>query len=93
MTGKRPRSIYCSPGERDALGERAAAAGLSVSSFVLARGLADVGSEEEASGLTEAERTELHDGIRWLAGLADMLHDAMADDGVPEETAAKDGGV
>lgn len=91
MTGKRPRSIYCSPGERDALGERAAAAGLSVSSFVLARGLADDGGEAEASGLTEAERAELHDGIRWLVGLAAMLHDAMADDGAPEDDAAKDG--
>ncbi len=91
-TAKRPRSVYCSPGERDALGERAAAAGVSVSSFVLERALGDGGGKGEAPRLSEAERAELHDGVRRLIGFADVIRGAVADEGSPEEAAAKDGG-
>lgn len=89
MTGnKRPRSVYCSPEERDAIGARAAAAGMTVSSFVLERGLAGGGAGGAAAGLTAEERAELHEGVRRLIGFAGMVRDAAAEDGAPEETAA-----
>ena len=74
MTGnKRPRSVYCSPEERDEIGARAAAAGMTVSSFVLERGLAGGGAGEAAAGLTAAERAELHAGVRRLIDFAGMI--------------------
>lgn len=89
MTGnKRPRSLYCSPEERDAIGALAAAAGMTVSSFVLERGLAGGRAGGAAAGLTAAERVELHAGVRGLIGFAGMVRDAAADDGAPGETAA-----
>ncbi len=93
MTGnKRPRSVYCSPEERDAIGTRAAAAGMTVSSFVLERGLADGVAGGTAAGLTAAERAELHAGVRRLIGLAGLVRDAAADDGASEERAAGEEG-
>ena len=94
VTGKkRPRSVYCSPEERDAIGARAAAAGMTVSSFVLARGLASGGVGEAAAGLTAAERAELHEGVRRLIGFAGMVRDAAAVDGAREETAVGEEGA
>lgn len=75
MNRKRPRSVYCSPEEHAAIRERAAAAGLPVSRFLLER--AQQAREEAGSGpaaaLTEAERAELHDGVRVLSAFADLL--------------------
>ncbi len=76
MTGRRPHSIWCSPGERDAIGARAAAAGMTVSRFVMERALAKGGAGERAATLTEAERDELHDGVRRLIGFVRLLEDA-----------------
>lgn len=89
MTGnKRPRSVYCSPEEHDAIGVRAAAAGMTVSSFVLERGLAGGGAKGASAGLTAAERAELHEGVRRLIGFAGMVRDAAAEDATREQTAA-----
>ena len=94
MTGnKRPRSVYCSPEERDAIGARAAAAGMTVSSFVLERGLAGGGAGVAAAGLTAAERAELHEGVRRLIDFAGLVRDAAADDGASVETAAGEEGA
>ena len=92
MNRKRPRSVYCSPEEHAAIRERAAAAGLPVSRFLLER--AQQAREEAGSGpaaaLTEAERAELHDGIRMLAAFADLLLGA-APGGGPGALPADDG--
>ena len=92
MSRKHPRSVYCSPEEQAAIRERAAAAGLPVSRFLLER--AQQAREEAGSGpaaaLTEAERVELHDGIRVLAAFADLLCGA-APGGGPEAPSADSG--
>ena len=93
MTNKRPRSLYCSPEERDAVGARAAAAGMTVSAFVLERGLAGSAGKESDAGLTAAERAELHEGVRRLIGFAGVVRDAAADGGALEETAAGEAGA
>ena len=93
MTGnKRPHSLYCSPEERDAIGARAAA-GMTVSSFVLERGLAGGRAGGAAAGLTAAERAELHAGVRRLIRLAGLVRNAAADDGANEGTAAGEEGA
>ena len=86
MSRKRPRSVYCSPEEHAAIRERAAAAGLPVSRFLLERAREEVGSGP-AAALTEAERAELHDGIRVLAAFADLLSGAAPESGSPEPPA------
>lgn len=85
MTGRRPRSVWCSPEERDAIGARAAAAGLTVSRFVLERALAEDGSGGAAAPLTEAERAELHEGVSQLIDIMRLLEGAVADEGTPAE--------
>lgn len=82
MQQKRPRNVYCSPGERAAILKAAAAAGKSVSSFVLDRAL-DGGDIGRAGRLTEEERAELRDGVGRLAGLV----------GLPPPGAERDGGA
>ena len=89
MSRKRPRSVYCSPEEHAAIQERAAAAGLPVSRFLLERAREEAGSGP-AAVLTEAERAELHDGIRVLAAFADLLLGA-ASGGGPGALPADDG--
>ena len=80
MSLRRPRSMYCSPGERDAIQERAAAAGQPVSRFVMERALS--GEEAgRAAALTVEERAELHDGVRRLVALAGVLRSAAGDGG------------
>lgn len=68
MQHKRPRSVYCSPEERDAILKGAAAAGKSVSRFILDLAL-DGEDACRAGALTEQERAELRDGVRRLAAL------------------------
>ena len=68
MQPKRPRSVYCSPEERDAIQERAADAGKSTSGFVLDLALED-GTDSRTEALTDEERAELCDGVRRLAAL------------------------
>ena len=80
MSRKRPRSVYCSPGEYAAIQERAAAAGRPVSRFVLERALKGGGT---AVALTEEERAELHDGVRRLVAFADLLRGAAPESGGP----------
>ena len=94
MSRKRPRSVYCSPEEHAAIQERAASAGLPVSRFLLERALKD-GGTAPAAALTEAERAELHDGIRVLAAFADLLCGAASGGGpgaLPADGGARDRG-
>ena len=72
------------------IGARAAAAGMTVSRFVMERALAEGGAGERAAALTEAERDELHDGVRRLIGFVRLLEEAVGNDDMPE--AAEDGG-
>ena len=95
MNRKRPRSVYCSPGEHAAIQERAAAAGKPVSRFLLERAQEEPGSGP-AAALTEEERAELHDGVRALVAFADLLRGA-APEGIgpgapagPADTGAED---
>ncbi|MYE60361.1 MAG: DUF1778 domain-containing protein [Alphaproteobacteria bacterium] len=67
MQPRRPRSVYCSLEERDAIRQAAAAAGKSVSAFVIGRALEDGEEEGGAAALTEEERVELRDGVLRLA--------------------------
>ena len=90
MSRKRPRSVYCSPEEHAAIRERAAATGLPVSRFLMERAREEAGSGP-AAVLTEAERAELHDGIRVLAAFADLLRGA-APGGGPGAPPADSGG-
>jgi len=74
MQQRRPRSVYCSLEEREAIRQAAAAAGKSVSGFVIGRALEDgeEGDGEEGDGaeaLTEDERVELRDGVLRLAAM------------------------
>ena len=82
MQQKRPRNVYCSPGERAAILKAAAVAGKSISSFLLDRALDD-GGIGRAGGLTEDERAELRNGLGRLAGLV----------GLPPPGAEHDGGA
>ncbi len=87
MSRKRPRSVYCSPGEYAAIQERAAAAGKPVSRFVLERALKGLGTAP-AVALTEEERAELHDGVRRLVAFVDLLRGAGPESGGPGAPAA-----
>lgn len=49
---------------------------MTVSRFVMERALAKGGAGERAATLTEAERDELHDGVRRLIGFVRLLEDA-----------------
>ena len=82
MQPQRPRSVYCSPEERDAIQERAADAGRSTAGFVLDLALED-GADGRADALTEEERAELRDGVRRLVALL----------GIPGSGEANAGGV
>ena len=81
MSVRRPRSVYCSPAERDAIRERAA--GSTVSGFVMARALEDDGP----AALTAEERAELHAGLPMLTGLVDALCEALSGEATGESTA------
>ena len=69
MQQKRPRSVYCSLDERDAIRQSAAAAGKSISAFVIGRALEDGKDESGEEALTEEERAELRDGVLRLAAV------------------------
>ena len=69
MQQRRPRSVYCSLEERDAIRQAASAAGKSVSAFVIGRALEDMEDEDSAAALTEEERAELRDGVLRLAAV------------------------
>lgn len=69
MQQRRPRSVYCSLKERDAIRQAASAAGKSVSAFVIGRALEDGEEEGGAAALTEEERAELREGVLRLAAV------------------------
>ena len=80
MIRKRPRGVYCSPDERAAIRERAAAAGKSVSRLVL--DLAFAGdADPHASALTAEELVELLDGFRILVAFVRALKGQTTDGG------------
>ena len=62
MIVKRPRGVYCSMEEREAIRKRAAAAGKSVSRLFLDAVLAD-DADSRASALTAEEQAELLEGF------------------------------
>ena len=69
MQQRRPRSVYCSLEEQDAIRQVASAAGKSVSAFVIGRALEDMEEEGGAVALTEEERAELREGVMRLAAV------------------------
>ena len=69
MQQRRPRSVYCSLEEREAIRQAAAAAGKSVSAFVIGRALEHGEDEAGEEALTEDERAELRGGVRRLAAV------------------------
>lgn len=80
---KRPRGVSCSPAQRDAIRERAAAAGKTVSRLVLDAALAD-GTGGHATALSAEELTELLRGFRTLVAFVRVLRDrAVVDSGHP----------
>ena len=79
---KRPRGVSCSPEQRDAIRERAAAAGKTVSRLVLDAALAD-GTGGHAPALSAEELTELLRGFRTLVAFVRVLRDRATDSGDP----------
>ncbi len=63
MIPKRPRNLHCSRAERDAIRERAAAAGKTVTRFLLDP-VVSGDREDEVRGLTPRELAELCEGLR-----------------------------
>lgn len=63
MIRKRPRNLHCSKAARDAIRERAAAAGKTVSRLVLDAAVSG-GQEDRVAGLTPGELAELCEGMR-----------------------------
>lgn len=90
MQHKRPRSVYCSPEERDAILKGAAAAGKSVSRFILDLAL-DGGDACRRGALTEEERAELRDGVRRLAALVGVPPPGAEQDGSTASSAEETG--
>lgn len=79
---KRARGVHCSPEQRDAIRERAAAAGSTVSRLVLDAALADR-TGGRASALSAEELAELHRGFRTLVAFVGFLRDRTAEGGDP----------
>lgn len=77
---KRPRGVSCGPEQRDAIRERAAAAGKTVSRLFLDAALAD-GTGGHATALSAEELTELLRGFRTLAAFVRILRDRAAEGG------------
>ena len=67
--GRRQRSLYCRPEEQAAIRGRAAAAGKTISRYMLDLALAD-DPDRHPVVLTPAEQAELRDGVRELLVLA-----------------------
>ena len=64
-SGRRQRSLHCKPAEQVMIRERAAAAGKTVSRYVMELALAD-DPDRHPLVLTEEEQAELRDGVREL---------------------------
>ena len=77
---KRARGVYCSPEQRDAIRERAAAADKTVSRLFLDAALADR-TDGRASALSAEELTELFRGFRTLVAFVRILRDRAAEGG------------
>ena len=79
MSRARRRSVYCTPAEWAEIAERAAAAGMSISGFLIACGLAE--DEEDAPdtllALTEEEQRTQFDRIADLNRWARAMYDRM----------------
>jgi len=69
-SGRRQRSLYCNPAEQAMIRERAAAAGMTVSRYVIERALAD-DPDRHPLVLTEEEQAEVRGGV---LELRDFVH-------------------
>ena len=67
--GRRQRSLYCRPGDQATIRGRAAAAGKTISRYMLDLAAAD-DPDRHPVVLTPAEQAELRDGVRELLALA-----------------------
>ena len=70
--GRRQRSLHCKPAEQAMIRERAAAAGKTVSRYVMELALAD-DPDRHPLVLSEEEQVKLRDGVLELQALARAL--------------------
>lgn len=87
---KRARGVYCSPEQRDAIRERAAAADKTVSRLVLDAALADR-TGDRASALSAEELTELLRGFQTLVAFVRLLRGRAETSGDPGTAVSEDG--
>ena len=87
---KRAHGVYCSPEQRDAIRERAAAADKTVSRLFLDAALADR-TDGRASALSAEELTELLRGFRTLVAFVRILRDRAAEGGHAETAVSGNG--
>lgn len=78
---RRQRSFHCKPAEQAALRAAAAAAGLSVSRYVIGLALAD-DPERHPVALTPAEQAELRERVEEVWLLVRAAQEAAADSGL-----------
>ena len=70
--GRRQRSLHCNPAEQAMIRERAAAAGQTVSRYVVELALAD-DPDRHPLVLTEEEQAALRDGVREVQAFVQAL--------------------
>ena len=70
--GRRQRSLHCKPAEQAMVRERAAAAGKTVSRYVVELALAD-DPDRHPLVLTKEEQAELRDGVREVQAFVQAL--------------------
>ena len=76
--GRRQRSLHCKPAEQAMIRERAAAAGKTVSRYVMELALAD-DPDRHPLVLSEEEQVKLRDGVLELQALARALRRELPD--------------